>query len=167
MAQHTMGDEENGIFATDESPKDPSGFGGSDGLENGTGTILGPLQNFTRLGMEDGCLVDWTPEKIYHEPNMTYSMSFGCMAGWTSNFKLKTISNWFRENAHEFIVGITIALTLVRNPKITPHIGHAMLLRSAMCCRLNLYPIIRYQLLWHFRFWLVWTLKLGLLEAGS
>ncbi len=125
MAQRTTGDEESGLCATDETPRDSSGFGGSRGQENGGGTCtrLGPLQNCTRLGMEDGRLVDWEPLQLgQEERNVTYSMSFGCIAGWTSNFTLKTISNWFCVNAHEFIVGITIALTLVCIPKITPHL---------------------------------------------
>ncbi len=108
--------EESGCSVEDKSLTEFWDVDGSHKLEGGT--ILGPLQNVTGLGMDGGCLVDWTPVKPYEEPKVTYSVSYGCTAGWSNNFSLKTLFIWFRENSHEFIVGITIALTLVSS-KIT------------------------------------------------
>ncbi len=114
-----MGDEEKSPNAVgEEALKDLDVSEWNNSL--GSSTILGPLKNSTRLGMEDGCLVDWAHVKDYQEPTITYSMSYGCLPGWTKNFTWKTIFAWLRENLHEFVVGFTIALTLVRN-KIAPY----------------------------------------------
>ncbi len=126
-----MGDEEKGTNSVgDEALNVSSGVSVQDGLNDSSdvhvwdplkgATVLGPIENVNKLGMEAGCLVDWAHVERYQEPIITYSMSCGCVPEWTKNFTCKTIFTWFRENVHEFMVGITIALTMVRN-EISPN----------------------------------------------